>query len=306
MDSYHTYPKVWAVGHPHIAELFEDEVLMEEKIDGSQFSFGKFNGELKCRSKGQEIIVDAPEKMFDKAVKTVLNSKDKLHDGWTYRAEYLSKPKHNTLAYDRVPVNNLIIFDINTDLETYLNYDDKSTETYRLGLEAVQRLGNQKLDNPDQVLKLLEQDSILGGQKIEGIVFKNYSRFGRDGKALMGKYVSEAFKEKHKVDWKTGNPSGRDFIALLAQSYRTPARWEKAVIHLKEKGLLENSPRDIGNLMKELQNDLDAECLEEIAMKMAKHVMPMIKRTIGRGFPEWYKEQLLKQQFDEGPDEWDI
>jgi hypothetical protein len=71
MSSYHSYPKIYNMGHPQIRELFDSIVTIEEKIDGSQFSFGIFDGELKCRSKGKEIVIDAPEKMFNQAVETI-------------------------------------------------------------------------------------------------------------------------------------------------------------------------------------------------------------------------------------------
>jgi len=299
MNSWHSYPKVWNIGHPNVSTVFDDEVLLEEKVDGSQFSFGVIDGELKCRSRGQELVLDAPEKMFLKAVQTVVEIRGLLKPGWTYRAEYLSKPKHNTLAYDRTPTNYLMIFDINTDQEVYLGYEEKKAEAKILGLEVVPTFGTKKINNPDDILELLETISVLGGQKVEGVVCKNYKQFGRDGHALLAKYVSEAFKEKHKKDWKTANPTNKDIIELIAQSYRTDARWEKAVIHLKERGELTNTPKDIGALMKEVHQDLDEECKEEIAEQLVKHAMPKIKRTVASGFPEWYKKKLLESQFEE-------
>ena len=299
MNSWHSYPKVWNIGHPNVATIFEDEVLIETKVDGSQFSFGIIEGELKCRSRGQQLVVDAPEKMFELAVKTAKELEPLLHPEWTYRCEYLNKPKHNTLAYDRVPKKYLIVFDINTGPENYLNYEDKKAEAERLGLEVVPTFGIRKITSPDDILGLLDTISILGGQKIEGIVCKNYQQFGRDGHVLMAKYVSEAFKEKHKVNWKSDNPTNKDIIQLIAQSYRTEARWEKAIIHLKERGELTNNPKDIGALMKELQLDLEEECSAEIAQKLLKHAMPKIQRTVSSGFPEYYKKRLLKSQFGE-------
>ena len=54
MDSWHSYPQIYALGHRYITELLLDPVLVEEKIDGSQFSFGVFEVEgehqLRCRS----------------------------------------------------------------------------------------------------------------------------------------------------------------------------------------------------------------------------------------------------------------
>ena len=64
--SWHTYPKVYAMGHAAIRDLLRDDVVVEEKIDGSQFSFGVFVNpitelrELKVRSKGAGMIADSP------------------------------------------------------------------------------------------------------------------------------------------------------------------------------------------------------------------------------------------------------
>ena len=105
----HSYPKVYNLGHPAISELFSDPVVVQEKVDGSQFSFGIIDGELKCRSKGAEIFLDNPEKMFEKAVEAIKELS--LMDGWTYRGEFLRGPSHNTLKYNRTPRHNIILFD---------------------------------------------------------------------------------------------------------------------------------------------------------------------------------------------------
>lgn len=295
--SWHSYPSIYALGHKAVSELLLDPVIVEEKIDGSQFSFGRFDGELKVRSKGAQINADYPEKMFSEAVE-VVKALD-LKDGWTYRAEYLKKPKHNTLAYDRIPEKHLILFDINTGEEEYLTYEQKQAEAVRLGLEVVPIFFSGVVDNPETLLGFLEKPSILGGQKIEGFVIKNYSRFGPDKKALMGKYVSEAFKEVHGGEWKKNNPTTGDVLQQLILRYRTPARWQKAVQHLRERGELEQSPRDIGKLIKETQEDIEKECAEEIKEMLYAYAIKNIRRAVTGGLPEWYKQELLKLQFND-------
>ncbi len=52
---------------------------------------------------------------------------------------------------------------------------------------------------PADLYALLEKESILGG-KVEGIVVKNYARFGKDKKVLMGKYVSEQGKPQQGME----------------------------------------------------------------------------------------------------------
>ena len=58
MEQINSYPSVMQIGHKMIADIFSGEVIVEEKIDGSQFSFGVINGELTCRSKGKQQILE--------------------------------------------------------------------------------------------------------------------------------------------------------------------------------------------------------------------------------------------------------
>lgn len=296
-DSYHSYPKVYALGHRAIEQLLLDPVVVEEKVDGSQFSFGIFDGELRCRSKGQQLVLDAPEKLFDCAVESVKELAPMLRDGWTYRAEYLQKPKHNTIKYDRIPEKHLILFDINTGNERYLSREDKQEEAARLGLELVPYFYLGMLESPEQLAELMDHESCLGGEKIEGVVIKNYSRFAPDGKAMIGKYVREGFHERNCAEFRKANPKSKDIIGNLIDTYRTTARWEKSVQHLTESGQLIGDPRDIGPLLKEAQRDTLEECEAEIRDTLFKWAWPQIQRGITGGLPEWYKAKLMERQF---------
>lgn len=300
MDSWHSYPSIYALGHRCVTDIMLDPVLVEEKIDGSQFSFGRFevDGEIQffARSKGAILNVIAPEKMFERAV-AAAQALD-LRVGWTYRAEYLQRPKHNSLAYDRVPKNHLMVFDINTGHECYLPYKEKAAECERIGLEVVPLVYSGIVPDAATIREFLSRTSVLGGQKIEGVVIKNYTKFGPDKKALMAKFVSEAFKEVHAKEWKSSNPTGKDIIDTLIEMVKTPARWGKAIIHLRERGLIEDSPRDIGHLIKEVQADIQKECAELVAEKLVEWAMPKVIRGSIGGLPEWYKDELLKRQFE--------
>ncbi|KKN82290.1 hypothetical protein LCGC14_0311030 [marine sediment metagenome] len=303
-DSWHSYPSVYALGHSALVGLLEGDVVVQEKIDGSQFSFGIIDGELKVRSKGKLMEIDAPEKMFAGAVKTVKNIASDLIPDWTYRAEVLSKPKHNALKYDRVPEGNLILFDINIGLEKYKRPSGLAKEAHRLGLEFVPTFYSDDgvSITIDVITEFLLEDSCLGGTKIEGIVIKNYSRFGKDKKVLMGKYVSEAFKEVHRTAWSKANPHAKDIVQSLVETYRTESRWQKAVQHLQERGELEGSPRDIGKLIKETQEDIYKESSDDIKFALFVWAWPKVQRAVIAGLPEWYKESLLAKQFESEED----
>jgi len=296
MTHIYSYPTVYALGHSAITAIFSGPVVVEEKIDGSQFSMAILDGELVCRSKGKELVLDAPEQMFVSAVETARSLA--LHPGWVYRCEFLSKPKHNTLVYSRVPAKGLIVYDIGTGLEAYLGPAEKLDEAERLGLECVPVLREGMVSGMADLDELLERDSVLGGTKIEGVVAKNYSLFTSEKKVAMGKYVSERFKEVHGPDWASRNPAKADLVLRIIEEHRTEARWEKGVQHLREMGMLEGSPRDIGPLIREVPEDVRQECEQAIKDALFAYAWPTIQRGIVRGLPEWYKRRLAETTFE--------
>jgi hypothetical protein len=190
-----------------------------------------------------------------------------------------------------------MLFDIDTGLETYITPAEKRAEADRVGLECVPVMYEGTIDNPSDVFRLMETASCLGGQKPEGLVFKNYHRAGADKKLMMGKHVSEEFKEVQRGEWKKEHPQSGDILEILGQKYRSQARWNKAVQHLRERGQYEGSPRDIGALLKEVQNDVTAECADEIKDQLYRWAIKHVLRKSVAGLPEWYREQLVAAQF---------
>lgn len=292
-----SYPSVYALGHAALDGLLDGDVLIEEKVDGSQFSFGVIDGMLSARSKGKDLVMDAPERMFERAVETARALEPLLTPGWVYRGEYLQKPKHNTLAYSRVPEQHVILFDVMVGPETYADPETKRAEAKRLGLEVVPTFAAGRLDSLEALQEWCERESCLGGAMMEGVVVKNYARFGKDKKTLMGKYVREAFKEAHSREWKTANPTRADVVDSLIVGLKTEARWRKSVQHLRERGELRGSPQDIGPLLKEVQADIRKECEEEIKAALFHHAWPRIARAVVAGLPQWYKDDLAADQF---------
>jgi len=245
-----SYPSIYALGHRFIADLFSGAVIIEEKVDGSQFSFGLFDGQLEFRSKGQQIHAGGPEKMFNNAITAVqiMHQSHGLIPGWTYRAEYLSKPKHNCLAYGRTPRNFLVLFDVMiSEGEHYLDPATKQTEAERLGMDCTPCFysGAGSEVEVSQLDVFFGRESFLGGCKIEGVVVKNYDKFGPDKHILVGKFVSPAFKEKHVGEWKKSNPTKADIEERPIAELTSEARWRKAIQHLTERALINGTRRTL-------------------------------------------------------------
>lgn len=297
-----SYGKVWALGHRVVQDLFtHGPVVLQEKMDGSQFSFMVDDeDELHMRSKGAEIFAGQPDKLFKKAVDTVvrLHGEGKLRKGWIYRAEAITNPRHNVLTYSRIPAGGLILFDVEDGPGAHFAPAYLSLIAKDMGLESVPCFGEQIVSSPNDLREFLDRESCLGGPKIEGVVAKAYGRFTFDGHLMMGKYVSEAFKEKHKREFK--NDGGKaDILQSITESLCTEARFQKAIQHLREAGTLTQSPKDIGPLMAELNRDVEEEEKDWIKEKLYEHFRKPVLRGVTKGFPQWYKEQLLKLQFEE-------
>mgnify|MGYP001593592837 CR=1 FL=1 len=283
----HSYPDIYNLGHRAVEELLSGPVVVQEKVDGSQLSFSVVNGVLEFRSKGREFFAATADKMFVPAVETVVAIADKLIPNAIYRGEALSKPKHNVLAYARVPIGGIVLFDVEFSGQHYVVPEELADIAKSLGLEAVPLFHRGNI-SAEQIEALLSLTSFLGGTKIEGVVIKNYARFTTDKKVMMGKYVSEVFKETHKIEWK----AGPDFMTTVVNSLRTEARWQKSVQHLRDDGKLEGSPRDIGPLIRAVLDDVLKEEQESLKDILFKHYWKEIAKGLSSGFPGWYKEQL--------------
>lgn len=295
----HSYSKIFHLGHKALENLFKNPVRVEEKVDGSQFSFGKRDGQMYYRSRGSQIYAGTTDKLFKGAVDYIESVKTVVVEGVTYRGEVLHAPRHNTLTYGRVPKNNVVIFDVEFDGQSFATAAERAAYADALGFETVPVVFEGIVDNIEQLKEFLNRESYLGGCKLEGIVIKNYEQFGEDKKVLMGKWVREEFKEIHQGAWKAANPSKTDIIEAMIAVYRNDNRYQKAVQHLAEKGELTNSPQDIGKLMAEFQKDLLEECGAEIKEKLFELAWHKIARGASGNIPNWYKTKLAESQFKE-------
>lgn len=301
-----SFPKIFSIGTPYIKNIFDEKVYITEKVDGSQFAFGMIDGELLLRSKGAQIFPESPQKMFSNGVDYVMTLYDELqlHEGDIYYCEYLQKPKHNVISYERIPKNYLALFGV------YSIHDNKwfsdvelDEEADRIGIDSVPLLFTGII-NEKNILNtlndLLNTESFLGHPYIEGFVVKRYVDYIVGGQVLplmAGKYVSEKFKEVHRSEWKKEN-TGKGKWDLFKESYRTEARWEKAIQHLRDEDKLVNEPKDIGPLIKEIMRDITDEEKEIIKDKLWKEFGSDLLRKSVAGFPEWYKERLMKSSFE--------
>lgn len=299
-----SFTKIFQLGHNAIKDIFNGHVEMSEKLDGSQFRFYKDEDNvIHTYSKGKEIFYPTTDKLFIPAVDHVNSVTDRIPIDMYFYSETLCKPKHNTIKYDKVPLNHIAVFGVyNVKTQVFLNYngtkmlsDQLDVDTVPLIYKGLLKDGNIKDVPVDWIHQLLERQSYLGGSKIEGIVVRSVEKaveyMGLLFPMAIGKYVSEAFKEKHDKGWK--NKGSKNSWLEFMEIYRNENRWMKAFQHLRDAGEIEDEPRDIGKLIIEAQNDITDECKEEITDWLWKIYGKQLLRHSIKGLPEWYKEKLL-------------
>ena len=82
------FPKIYDLGHRYVQNIFNEDVEITEKIDGSQFAFGKIDNDLIFRSRRAEIYDTSfgedykypnIKNLFLKGIDYISTSKNVLH-----------------------------------------------------------------------------------------------------------------------------------------------------------------------------------------------------------------------------------
>lgn len=291
------WSKIFTLGDRYTEGIFDGPVSITEKLDGSQLNFGVHPEHgLMFLTKGSTCHLGDNNKLFAPAVQYVHSIEHRLSEGWTYHTETLANPRHNTLVYGRVPTNNLALYGVSkTDGSQVTSYEALTEIASQLGIDVVPEIFNGVVgsDILTAIEEWLKRTSYLGNVTLEGVVIKNYAKEQFIGGQLLplmqAKFVSEAFKEKHKVAWPQNNKSP---LVVIGDMVRTEARWMKAINRLKENNEWEQHPRDIGKALKYLHQDLEEEDKEDIKERLWQAFSKDIKRASTRGFPEGYKYWL--------------
>lgn len=295
----HNYPKPITLGNPELQGMWNSPVVVQEKIDGSQFSFGiDENDQLICKSRASKINLAEPSNLFAPAVEKckLLHEQRRLRVGYVYRAEAMASRRHNRIAYEQAPCGGMVLFDVEIHPNVFLPPTQLIFEAAYLDLQVVPHIAT--INSPptkEQLEEWLQQKSILGGP-IEGVVMKNYDVVDpRTGEVYMAKYVRPDFNE---VKPKTKISSGLEGLDVFIDSYSTEARWHKAIQHLHEEGRLKFKPQDIPILIREIQADLLKEEADTIRKRLWELVWPKILRSATNGFGNFYKKWLFDQAYE--------
>lgn len=288
------YPKIYRLGLEEVADVLSYTVEITEKIDGSAFGFGIVDGELVLQSKRTTLPANVVSGMFSGATAAVHAVRDKLMPGAFYWGETLEKPRHNKIAYGRVPRHHVALYGVLVD-DRYVAYETVKNEALRLGFDVVPLLFRGRIESLDRLDKIFDdfQESYLGGQ-VEGIVIRPVG-----DPCPSAKLVKDEFKEVMQRKNKVVSQENKleDAVREFFESFATEARWLKAIQHLEDAGeITSNRPENIGAIIKEIQRDTLEEEEKFIRENLWILHKRMFLRTLTEKFPKWYLERIRNGQ----------
>lgn len=294
-------PKIIAYGTHPTAGILDGEVEVTEKVDGSQFGFGwDDQGRIVTRSKGR-MLDENCDKLFKMAWLYITKKLESFGPPPAtpiyFYAEVLASPKHNTLAYERAPKNNLALYAAMDEHGVWMSYEDLEEWAKDLEIDVVPLIYKGPGMQIPEMSEMLERDSYLGAEKIEGVVIKRHDKLIQIGPTVQpcwAKYVRADFKERNHAAW-DGKAKGAKYgLEELLVTYCTEARWEKAIHRLRDEGKLTQEMRDLALLVPEIQRDLVEEELEGFGRELAVMFEGRLRRAATAGFPEYYRARLTE------------
>lgn len=273
MEGFHKYDKIFAVGHEENEGIFsdpDDDIVIQEKIDGANFRFTVIESEdgipanrtLVFGSRGNQMTSDKGEdtyvqKSFMKCIAFVreafAKAPHRFCSGYIYYGENCIKHSYS-YDWERMPI--FLGFDI---------YDMKEKKYLVNAINIFEFLGLPfvpvvKYCKAKDVGEFKDSDipkSVYSSAPAEGIVLKNYS------KQLFAKVVTKHFKEVNKEVFGSSKRVAVDDTERLVAMYAPNARIDKCIFKLLDEG----EKLDL-RLMHKLPGAVSKDIFEEHALEI--------------------------------------
>lgn len=157
-------------GRDFLDKLFDGFVTINEKLDASAFAFEKNkNGTLDFYKRNTDIPISMVDRtlvqLYEKPIAHIQSLQENVMNaipvGWRFGMEYFIDEKPQTISYDRVPKNNLVLSYIHIKnnfgklVRTVQDEEDLNKWADLLEIERSPIIFQGKLDN-DQKIKIME------------------------------------------------------------------------------------------------------------------------------------------------------
>ena len=303
------YDKIKQLGDEENKELLtspEDEIVIEEKLDGANTRFMIKNGKVIFGSHSQQLTSDDgnPDnvnKNFKKSYELIKSKIEPLPasilaelEGLTFFGETMIR---HTLDYDWNNIPAFVGFDIyNAKLEKYCEWSHARLLFSELNIEFVPVLWHGQVKDfkiedwtDDKMPKAKWASQSSPDQQVEGICIKNFV------KQLMGKIVRTKFIEKNIKTFGGGKKKARtegNNDAEVCAIYCTNARIDKQVFKMldEDKKL---SMELMGELIRRVCADVFEESWKDIVWSQWIINFKKLRGLIAKRCQEVLKQMLI-------------
>jgi len=289
------YPKIKLIGHGDNKELLldpEDEIVIEEKIDGANFRFMYHDGKFIWGSRTRELGEPSQDnKSWARCIGyiTRLMKKGEYNDFIFYGENCI---RHST-PYDFDNMPPFLGFDIyNLDECKFIHWKDAKELYEDIDLHFVPVLGTVKAkDLKSYTDKDVPKSEYYDGQA-EGIVFKNY------GKQIFAKYVTAKHRETASKVFGGSKKWATNDTDKMVATYCTNPRIEKKIFELIHEG------KELGmSLMKFLPTrvfeDIREEHYKDILCKGQKIDVGYFRKQIAKRCLNVLKMMITNSAFED-------
>lgn len=267
-----------------------ENIVIQEKIDGSNTAIYNDNGKLRLFSRTQELRGEDGLSGFVRYIKQKESEiLKKLPVGYVIYGEWLSQGKinYNSLA-KQGKIEPFYVFDIAKEIikketedgddfiRTFASIDEMKDIANKIGFKTVPELGNEKFSNYEELKEkyVNNQKSAIDGTDCirEGIVIKTIN-----GEKRL-KIVADKFQEvKHIKNSTTKSPYA------FVDKYITPMRIAKFLLTI---GIENPTQEDFKSIFKRL--DVIAEdIIEEEKEMLLKDISKIIKKQAVNNIKEY-------------------
>ncbi len=271
------WPKINNLGEGSTSVLFDEQVVIEEKIDGSNISvMFDYNFGIKANSRRGVIDIDNPPASCRNGIAHLINVSHMLSPNVTYFFECRDSIESHHTPYKRIPLNGLVLLDI-IDFADWYTVGEKQLIARALNCDEPYIT---KLEPPwslNELADIIEKDSMLGNN-MEGVVVKTIDKSER----IMAKLVRDEYREYFIPNvYECDNTS-----SIVAE-----IRFEKIVQKMLDAYELKNDRSDIGKIITAVWKDICDEESEKLS-ELTKDQIKLVRNNINNHVTIWYKAKL--------------
>lgn len=283
-----SYPKIYRLGREENDGLLDNEIVVQEKVDGANTSIWLEDGVIKMGSRTR-LLGDESFNGFCEYVREHEGIVKLLADFPQMRlfGEWLVR---HTISYKETAYKKFYIFDILFDGNTWADQEKVQQIALDYGIDYPQVFMRGKLT--EEEIKAFVGKTNLG-DKGEGVVIKCVTFVNKFGDHSYAKIVTEKFKENNALIFGGNNKHSDTYQEMrVVNKYCTLSRVEK-IIHkiqpeIDRRISIEHTPR----IANSCYHDMLTEEIWEIQNSVAKVDFKVLKRLCTKKFIQIFHDLL--------------